>query len=163
MTPGHRWPPALPPEALGAVVHGPVIIARSPGVVVGLRCVFAYPEGLRLPVVVVATGVHAEAAQRQRGYWGSPDGDLGEPPGSSWLLLDVQVNGKEGEVEPFAEADSTGEDRHVQESEYWIGELPDDGTLRLGAAWPQVGLAPSAVTLALPGLREAAATAIPLP
>lgn len=123
---------------------------------------FAHPTGLRLPVVVVATGVHGEAAQRQRGYWGSPEGEFGELPGPSWLVLEARLNGVEGEVEPFAETDSCGEDRYTQESEYWLGELPDDETLHLTATWPQVGLASSTVVLSFPGLRKAAATAVPL-
>ncbi|GAB3470188.1 hypothetical protein AB1207_13580 [Kineococcus endophyticus] len=31
---------------LGAVVHGPAVLARAPGIAVGLRCVFAYPDSL---------------------------------------------------------------------------------------------------------------------
>ncbi|MCI2238033.1 hypothetical protein MO973_38250 [Paenibacillus sp. TRM 82003] len=61
----HRWPPALPPDELGAVVHGPVVLARATGIVAGLRCVFAHTGGLLLPVVLRAGGVQAEAAARQ--------------------------------------------------------------------------------------------------
>lgn len=54
-----------PPGELGVVVHGPAILSRSPGIVLGLRCVFAQPGGLLLPTVVRAAGVQAEAAQRR--------------------------------------------------------------------------------------------------
>lgn len=64
-----RWPAQLPPDdELGAVVHGPVVLARSPGIAAGLRCVFAHPTGLHLPLVLRAEGVQAEAAGRRAGW-----------------------------------------------------------------------------------------------
>lgn len=46
------------------MVHGPAIIARSPGIVMAVRCVYAYPSGLELITVLRATGVQAEGAIR---------------------------------------------------------------------------------------------------
>lgn len=45
----HRWPAqVLPVDRLGAVVHGPLVLGRSAGVVAALRCVFAFEAGLHL-------------------------------------------------------------------------------------------------------------------
>lgn len=50
---------------LPAIAHGPAILARSTGLVIGLRDIVAYSTGLQISVVALATGVHAEAAARQ--------------------------------------------------------------------------------------------------
>ncbi|WP_432572281.1 hypothetical protein [Kineococcus sp. SYSU DK005] len=39
---------------LGAIVHGPAVLARAPGIAVGLRCVFAYPDSLSVWLVARA-------------------------------------------------------------------------------------------------------------
>ncbi|MGY1841507.1 MULTISPECIES: hypothetical protein [unclassified Modestobacter] len=82
-----RWPAAPPPDDLGAVVHCPVLLARSPGIAAGLRCVFAHPGGLHLPVVVRAEGVQAEAAGRRT----FPHPDAEYQPWSG-LLVTVTVD-----------------------------------------------------------------------
>jgi hypothetical protein len=45
------WPYRRLPVELGAVVHGPALLARTDEVAVGTRCVFAHPQGLHLPLV----------------------------------------------------------------------------------------------------------------
>ena len=65
----HRWGAVVEPTDLGAVVHGPVVLGRAPGIVAGLRCVFGHTDGLWLPFVLRAEGVQAEAAFRQSS-WG---------------------------------------------------------------------------------------------
>jgi hypothetical protein len=160
---GHRWPLVLPPDELGAVVHGPLVLGRSAGVVVGVRCVFAHPTGLHLPVVMIASGVYAEAAQRQSGQAHRPRGyEPSDPPGWSWLELWGEVNGEMGEMQPFSANSSSNQDRYVQESNYWVGELPDDDVLRLTVAWPRIGLGESVTVLRFDRLQQAAAGAIPL-
>jgi hypothetical protein len=52
-------------ELLGVVVHSGLVLARSDGVVVALRRITAFPAGLSLDAVVLARGVHAEAAGRR--------------------------------------------------------------------------------------------------
>lgn len=158
----HRWPAAAPPDELGAVAHGPVVLGRDAGVVVGLRCVFAHPSGLHLPLVTIAVGVHAEAAMRQTETLRPRPGRVSDPPGWSWLELHGEVNGRTGELLPFETTSSASVDRYVQESAYWLGELPADGVLRLTVAWPRVGLREVETAVALDRLPEAAARAIPL-
>ncbi|KAF0957227.1 hypothetical protein MLGJGCBP_00026 [Rhodococcus sp. T7] len=59
----------LPPETsdLGAIAHGPAVLARSPGLQVGLRTIIAYKGGLEIAVVVVATGAHADVPNASTG------------------------------------------------------------------------------------------------
>lgn len=145
------------------MVHGPLVLGRGTGVVVGVRCVFGHPTGLHLPTVIVASGVHAQAAQRQSGHQYLPTGyQPSEPPGWSYLELRAELNGRSGEMQPFASTSSSNEDSYYQEANYWIEELPADGVLRLSVAWPRVGLDPSTVVVTMQGLPEAVRGAIPL-
>ena len=161
------WATATPPDGeLGVVAHGPALLGRDPGIVAGLRCVFAHPTGLRLLVVVRAVDVQAEAAHRQYGY-GELRADVptvrpGPPATFSFLALRATVNGRSSDLEPYSESSSSSPDHYLQESDYWIGELPEDDLLGLAVSWPATGLAASWVDLVLPGVRELAATAIPL-
>jgi hypothetical protein len=52
-------------DLLGVAVHSGLVLGRSPGVVAAVRRITAYPAGLGLDVVVLAHGVHAEAAGRR--------------------------------------------------------------------------------------------------
>ncbi|ABG94974.1 conserved hypothetical protein [Rhodococcus jostii RHA1] len=84
----------LPPETpdLGAIAHGPAILARSQGLQVGLRTIIAYKGGLEIAVMVVATGAHADVAERQ--YKGAgrdrPGHRTPEPPPGPGGGLPVQ-------------------------------------------------------------------------
>jgi hypothetical protein len=52
-------------DLIGVVVHSGLVLGRSPGVVAAVRRITAVPAGLDLDVVVLAHGVHAEAAGRR--------------------------------------------------------------------------------------------------
>ena len=52
-------------ELLGVVVHGGLVLARNEGAVAALRRITAFPTGLTLDAVVLARGIHAEAARRR--------------------------------------------------------------------------------------------------
>ena len=49
-------------EGLGALAHGPCILSQGPGIGLGLRCAFAYLDGLLLSIEVKATGQAAQDA-----------------------------------------------------------------------------------------------------
>jgi hypothetical protein len=125
----HRWPAALPPDELGVVVHGPVLLARSPGIAAGLRCVYAHPGGLRLPLVLRAADVQADAAARTT----SPRfrDDAGDREPWSGLTLDVEVDGIRGVADAANQESSGNADDFSLEGTYWIDRLPRDGRLRL--------------------------------
>ena len=153
-----RWPPHVLPEELGAVVHGPVVLARSPGIVAGLRCVFAHPSGLHLPVTVRAEGVQAEAAGRRT----FPRGEGTRPEPWSGLQLTVEADGESRTVDPAGQESSGSEDHFRAEVTYWVGTLPRDGRLRLTLGWPEAGLAEASTVLDLTGLDELATRVLPL-
>jgi hypothetical protein len=52
-------------ELLGVVVHSGLVFGRSKHVVAALRRITAFPTGLALDTVVLARGIHAQAAGRR--------------------------------------------------------------------------------------------------
>ncbi|MBB3675111.1 hypothetical protein [Modestobacter versicolor] len=143
-----RWPAQLPPDdELGAVVHGPVVLARSPGIAAGLRCVFAHPTGLHLPLVLRAEGVQAEAAGRRAGW--RPGDDRADRDPWSGVLLTAELDGATRPVDPAGRTTTGSADHFHLRAGYWIGALPSDGRLRLTVGWPQAGLAEHSTELEL--------------
>jgi hypothetical protein len=53
-------------ELLGVVVHSGLVLDRRKDVVAALRRITAFPRGLALDAVVLARGVHAQAAGRRQ-------------------------------------------------------------------------------------------------
>jgi predicted enzyme related to lactoylglutathione lyase len=71
-------------QELGSIAHGPLLLAAVDGVAVGLRCVFAHPTGLHLPIVLLSRGVHADAANRRvRGHGDEFRLELGSADGAA--------------------------------------------------------------------------------
>ena len=143
-----RWPAQLPPDELGLVAHGPVVVARSPGIAAGLRCVFAHPGGLHLLLVLRADGVQAEAASR-RSRHRTPDA---APDPWSGPELVVDLDGEARLADPSGRQSSSSADRFDLEADYWIGALPADGRLRLTVGWPEAGLREAGTLLELGSL-----------
>ncbi|TFV75052.1 hypothetical protein E4P40_19555 [Blastococcus sp. CT_GayMR20] len=157
----HRWAAVLPPDELGVVVHGPVLLGRSPGIAAGLRCVFAHPGGLRLPFVLRASGVQAEAAGRRT--FSRPRDEAGVDGPWSGVTLHVEVDGVTGIADAAHQESSGSADVFALESTYWIDRLPGDGRLRLTVAWPQAGLAETTTELELDDLGGLDGRVVPLP
>ena len=162
-----RWPPALTPQdELGVVVHGPVVLARSPGITAALRYVLAHPGGLHLALVLRAEGVQAEAAGRDLRRHRSTERADGPAVGSDpWtgLLLSVVTDGEERTADPARAHSSARAESFDSEASYWVGRLPADGRLRITVAWPQAGLAENTTVLQLDDLRDLAARVVRLP
>lgn len=163
-----RWPLERDPTVLGVVVHGPAIVARSPGIAIAVRCIFARPGGLELDLVLRAVGIEAEAAGRQS--FGEHDFDLRQPDdsgrpwrGGSEPDLVIEVDGRRAVVYPFQQSASGGEDEFTNELRVAVGTLPSDGRIKLTAAWPQAGLAEAAVTLTLASLEALEDRVVQLP
>jgi hypothetical protein len=154
-----RWPSQVLPYELGAVVHGPVLLARSPGIAAGLRCVFAHPGGLHLPLVLHAEGVQSEAAGRRTfpTQGGSAEVDPWSGP-----VLTAELDGESRIADAGSQESSGGSDAFDMAAAYWIGRLPRDGVLTLTLAWPQAGLSSGTVTLRLGDLSDVAARVVPL-
>ena len=162
-----RWPPAsIPRDELGVVVHGPVVLSRSPGITAALRFVLAHPSGLHLPLLVRAEGVQAEAAGRDLRRHRSTERADGPAVGSDpWtgVLLSVVADGEERTADPGRARSSAREDSFESEASYWVGQLPADGLLRITVAWPQAGLAEATTELQLDDLHDLAARVVRLP
>jgi hypothetical protein len=139
-------------QELGAIAHGPVLLASAEGIAVGLRCVFAHRTGLHLPVVLIARNVHADAAAyRLRDHGDELRLELGPSDGAAPVRLQA-----------FATQGAGGEDEYRQESSYWHPGLPSSTTLALTVSWPAIGLRPSPTVLRLPDLAGLARGAIAL-
>ncbi|PRY12493.1 hypothetical protein [Kineococcus rhizosphaerae] len=144
----HRWAAAVEPTDLGAVVHGPVVLARAPGIVAGLRCVFAHTDGLWLPFVLRAEGVQAEAATRQSFSGHLPLDETG--PGTwSEPVVAIGVDGDEGFADASRSSGGGGEDSFDLDAGYWVDRVPSDGRLTVTVSWPQAGLPETRTDLVL--------------
>jgi hypothetical protein len=143
------------PEAaqeLGSIAHGPVLLTAGEGIAVGLRCVFAHRTGLHLPLVLVARGVHADAAARRLGRHGDELRlELGPADGGPMVRLGA-----------FASQSAGGDDEYRQESSYWHAGLPAGPDLIVTVAWPAIGLPAVSVGLHVPDLAVLARAALPL-
>lgn len=146
----YRWSPGPPPDELGALAHGPVIVARSPGIVMGLRCVFAHHSGLDLMLVLRARGVQAEAAARRS----HQHRDLSDADRWSAPRVVAEVNGTRGIAHSYRATASSGDDQYALDQRCWIGALPANQTITLSCGWPEAGLAEGEVTLTLTGLAD---------
>lgn len=144
----HRWPPAPEPDELGAIAHGPVVLARSPGIVAGLWCVVAQTGGLSLPFVLRAAGVQAEAASRQSTSHRLALEDAG--PGTfSEPRVGIRVGDAEGLADASQATSSGGDDAYDLDANFWIDALPADGRVVVTVSWVQAGLAESRTELRL--------------
>ncbi|GAB3600402.1 hypothetical protein GCM10027586_02980 [Kineococcus gypseus] len=175
------WAPRRSPHELGVIAHGPLVLARAEGIAAALRCVFAHPDGLHLPLVLRADVARAGDLARWsygtvRRFRSSAGRQQNEEDGAlsySAPELIAHVNGRSGLLAttgPLHAGDEEGEGTgrggahvHGLDASYWIGELPHDGVLELGFAWPQAGLAPTSTTVRLAGLEDLAERVVPLP
>jgi hypothetical protein len=146
-------PDAAAAQELGSIAHGPLLLAAVDGVTVGLRCVFAHPTGLHLPIVLLARGVHADAANRRmHGHGDEFRLELGSADGTTT-----------GPLAAFATQSAGGDDEYRQESAYWHAGLPHDPDLTVTVSWAAIGLPPVTTPLRLPDLPGLAQGAVRLP
>jgi len=168
------WAPRRSPHELGVIAYGPLVLARAEGIAAGLRCVFAHPDGLHLPLVLRTDTERAADLGRWsyghvRRYRSFASRQSAESAYSAPELL-VDINGRRGPVGTdgpiYANDEDTGQGGariHGKDASYWIGELPVDGVLRLSFAWPQAGLALTSTTVRLHGLEDLAERVVQLP
>lgn len=174
----HQWPAQRPPHELGAIAHGPLILAHATGISAGLRCVFAHPQGLHLPLAFRAQGVRIHDATA----WSY--GKLRRYPSGSFVARQgtFRTQADEADSTPYSEprvvvevngisglATTTGalhasDDDHVwaRDADYWIDELPHDALLRITLSWPQAGLSETRSDLTLTGLSDLDSEVLPL-
>ncbi|WP_146099645.1 hypothetical protein [Kineococcus xinjiangensis] len=161
--PWPHWPFIV---GLGKIVHGPALLCAGPGVGMGVRCVFAYPEGLIVSFSVRGVG----DAVRLIGYAsptaGTPEVDPDDPglPLSEVRLaftVDRRHVGLTGTPRGRIFSGAMTGDRdpdpvpiYERDLDAWVAPLPRDGRLQVQAGWPEVGLPLSTTILTLHGLDE---------
>ncbi|MCJ0906272.1 hypothetical protein [Rhodococcus sp. ARC_M6] len=127
----------MPPGAkeLGAIAHGPRLLAQVDGVTLGLRSIVAYTSGLELAVVVVATGVHADALLRQYTAPASPDPESGRRRPGETHGRPLRLRALEDSVlQPIRHRDGQGhQNSEMYQREYLfeLKPLPDTEDLPL--------------------------------
>lgn len=151
-------------RSLGVIAHGPVVLARVPGIVIGLRCLFAHPDRLTAWLVARADAAfipqvlppRSEAEARVRGdleaVW---PGKLNDP------LVHAFIDHMPQRL-VLTERNDTYDDGYVRRLScaVRIFGLPTDDKLGFEVSWGPA-LAPTTTTLDLPDLRQVAATAVP--
>ncbi|WP_432574102.1 hypothetical protein [Kineococcus sp. SYSU DK005] len=150
-------------SSLGAIAHGSVLLAKVPGIAIGLRCLFAHPDRLTawlvaradaafIPQVLPARS-EAEAAV-QAELWQHWPGSPNDP------LVHATVDFVPQRLVLGERSDAHGDGRvvHISCAARIFG-MPTDGKLGLEVSWGPA-LAPTFTTLDLPGLHEIAASAV---
>lgn len=118
-------------DLLGVVVHSGLVLGRSPGVVAAVRRITAFPAGLGLDVVVLAHGVHAEAAGRRERQ--ASDHRAADAASQQ---EDEAAARREREVAARWEGEAAAERRHARTKasirRRYLPELGEGDALRLG-------------------------------
>ncbi|MGW5397550.1 hypothetical protein [Streptomyces sp. NPDC003952] len=172
-----------PPRMVGGHVAGPVVIARTDGVVVVVRHVLAYPAGLEIEVEAHARGDSSPSAPPSPpGPSAPPGGPVPDPadlaPDFAWPAFRLRL-GDGGVVEQDDETglrDGRGPVMFVSGYEgswggpegggdvrmsLWTWPLPPPGPLTVSCAWPERGLRDAALVLDGAAVRAAALLARP--
>jgi hypothetical protein len=163
-----RWSSEPNYDGLGVVVHGPSVVARSTGIAMAVRCIFAYPGGLEIDLVLRAAGVQAEAAARQSFGRHVPMLRPADETEDTWRggsepEVVIGMDGRRAVAYPREQTSSGGEDEFNSELRVAVAELPSDGVITLTASWPQAGLAEGSATLTLAPLDDLENRVIQLP
>lgn len=153
-------------KGLGVLAHGPCVLSSGPGIGIGLRCVFAYPDGLLLSVQVkaigqAATDAHDSSSHPRSGRGGragrrhpsAPRLPLSqvklrvpvEPGVNDHLRLSHHHSSTAHTARGYS-ADTPGTRVHVHDLDVWWPAVPLDARLPVEAGWPEVG-APMTTTV----------------
>ena len=125
-------------ELLGVVVHSGLVLGRSKDVVVAVRRITAFPTGLALDTVVLARGVHAEAAGRRAhlatAHRRAVETAQREDEAAAW---------QDSEAAARREGPAAAERHHAQQQAIierrYLPSFDEGDRLRLGAATPAGG------------------------
>jgi len=122
-------------ELLGVVVHSGLVLGRSRDVVAAVRRITAFPSGLALDTVVLARGIHAEAAGR-RAHVASTHRRAVETAQRE----DEAAAWQDSEAAARREGAAAAERHHAQQQAMierrYLPSLDEGDRLRLGAATP---------------------------
>jgi len=122
-------------ELLGVVVHSGLVLGRSRDVVAAVRRITAFPSGLALDTVVLARGIHAEAAGRRthlaRAHRRAAETAQREEEAAAW---------QDSEAAAGRGGAAAAERHHAQQQAMierrYLPSFAEGDRLRLGAATP---------------------------
>jgi hypothetical protein len=165
----HRQPHTGPAQdEVGVLAMSSFRLARSNDVVISVRGITAYSDGLLLSVVVL----FADEQRREDLDWSLQE--YGRSPGRFRLgvVLPDGTRATNGTRDaPQVERPGTAAVLTLQTSssgtlgwrgEYWLWPLPGSGSMIVGCQWPDRAIAESLVTVDSPPLLGAAATSRPV-
>ncbi|WP_338891370.1 hypothetical protein [Rhodococcus sovatensis] len=152
------------PAELGAVAHGPKILAEASGFTVGLRYIVAYRLVLDLAIVVSAHGpesaVLASQFTSQRAQPGEPLTSARRKVGglTAWLVspeLPMTLRGSNRNPH-------TVDGHYMHEFSYAIDGRPSEQSLEIELRWDDIGVGPLRTVVNLPPAAELDASIIRL-
>lgn len=159
----------VPPDSaeLGAIVHGPMILARSTNVVIALRSIVAFSSGLDLSIAAVAWGAESECMKLQFTAPAEIDPVSGRPRPVKAHRERLELRALDESVAqplPHRNNESINQvpDSYRREYLFVIRPLPGTTELCLVTAWPAIGLQPVTVHLVLPSPTAIHEAIIPL-
>jgi len=122
-------------ELLGVVIHSGLVLGRSRDVIAAVRRITAFPSGLALDTVVLARGIHAEAAGR-RAHMASTHRRAVETAQRE----DEAAAWQDSEAAARREGAAAAERHHAQQQAMierrYLPSFDEGDRLRLGAATP---------------------------
>ncbi|TAL24818.1 MAG: hypothetical protein EPN99_02330 [Frankiales bacterium] len=163
----HRSPQSGPPEdEVGVLALSSFLLARTPEVVVAVRGITAYSDGLHLSTVVlfadeqksedIAYSMNDFSRSPGRFRFGMVFSD-GRAATSGTRDAPVVQGGEPGLV--LLSSTTAG---LTWSGEYWLNPLPPDGPLIIGCRWPDRGIPETLVEIDPSPLLAAAATSGPV-
>jgi len=155
-------------KEIGAIAHGPALLARIEGVTVGLRAIMAYAAGLEIAVTAVGSGIHAETMKQQYRAPALIDPETGKRRPGQVHGRPLRLRALEDSVlQPVPRSDNRGwydtDELYQREYLYEITGLPPTRDLPLIAEWPEIGLEPVITHLVLPEPSDLVNAIIALP
>lgn len=159
----HRHPQSGPPgDEVGMLALSSFLLARTPEVVVAVRGITAYSDGLHVAVVVIfADQARAEdLAYSLQEYSRSPGRfRIGFAFSDGRKATSGQRDAPDVEQQAAAQLKllGSGQQGLMWNGEYWLWPLPSAGPLIVGCRWPDRGIAETLVQIDPAPLLSAAA------
>ena len=149
----HRHPQSGPPgDEVGMLALSSFILARTPQVVVAVRGITAYSDGLRLAVVVIFAdqALSEDLAYSLQEYSRSPGRfRVGVAYSDGRTATSGQRDAPDVEQVAAAQLKMLGSAQQslMWNGEYWLWPLPPPGPLIVGCRWPDRGIAETLVQI----------------
>jgi hypothetical protein len=163
----HRHPPSGPPgDEIGMLALAGFELARTAEVVVAVRGITAYSDGLHVAVVVIfadqarsedlAYSLQEYSRSPGRFRFGIAFSDGRTATSGQRDSPDVEQPGGSAQLKLLG----SGQNGLMWNGEYWLWPLPSDGPLVVGCRWPDRGISETLVQIdPAPLLRAAEASA----